>query len=213
LLRAKYRVDDLFSHNPLGCSPFWHSIHKIKHIFKQGDKFEPGARSSLSFWNDTWIGDEPFSVRFPTLFEKSSDTDLKIAQAYSEEGWRIPFRRNLGKDDMQAWHDLCALVEEIDLEDVSDKISWQLEPSSRFSVRSLYLDLCKAPTIKLTKYLWSYPIPLKIKIFTWQLARGRLPTNNHIQNRGGNSDGKCALCGNAERADHIFFQCVLAQFV
>jgi hypothetical protein len=100
LLRAKYRVGELFCYSPVGCSPFWHSIQRIKHIFRRGAKFYPGARSNLSFWKDTWIGDEPLSVRFPSLFEKSSDMDLKISQDYSEEGWWIPFRRNMDQEDM-----------------------------------------------------------------------------------------------------------------
>jgi hypothetical protein len=56
-------------------------------------------------------------------------------------------------------------------------------------------------------------LPLKIKIFTWQLARGRLPSNDHIHAWGGPSDGLCALCGQLENADHIFFNCILAQFL
>jgi hypothetical protein len=96
LLRAKYRVSELFtSPNPVGCSPFWHSIHKIKNHFRTGVRFSPGDDSKLSFWNDLWVGEVPLRVRFPSLFQKSSDTDLSIALAYSEEGWRIPFRRSL----------------------------------------------------------------------------------------------------------------------
>jgi hypothetical protein len=30
LLKAKYKTEDIFSTNPVGCSPFWHSIHKVK---------------------------------------------------------------------------------------------------------------------------------------------------------------------------------------
>jgi hypothetical protein len=85
-------------------------------------------------------------VIFPTLFEKSLDTYLKIAQAYTEEGWWIPFWRNLGQEDLhEAWQELCNLVDEINLEDTHDKISWRLEPSGRSSVKSLYLDICKSP--------------------------------------------------------------------
>jgi hypothetical protein len=73
--------------------------------------------------------------------------------------------------------------------------------------------LCKKPEVSLTKYLWDFAIPLKIKIFTWQLARGRLPSNDQILTRLGPSDGKCALCGDIEHVDHIFFQCPLAQFL
>jgi hypothetical protein len=100
LLRAKYSINELFSSpNPIGCFPFWHNIHKIKEQFRMEVRFHPGARSSASFWNDLWIGVEPLRVRFPSLFQKSSDTDLSIAQAYSEKGWRIPFRRNLDQND------------------------------------------------------------------------------------------------------------------
>jgi hypothetical protein len=59
-------------------------------------------------------------VRFPNLFRKSSETDITLAQAYSEEGWWIPFRRNLDQEDIQAWGELSSLVEDIELEDRED---------------------------------------------------------------------------------------------
>jgi hypothetical protein len=214
LLRAKYRVSELFtSPNPVGCSPFWHSIHKIKNHFRTGVRFSPGADSKLSFWNDLWVGEVPLRVRFPSLFQKSSDTDLSIALAYSEEGWRIPFRRSLDQNDLQNWRELCNLVEDIDLPNAPDSISWHLDSSGKFSTRSLYLEMCKKPKVPLTKYLWNCDIPLKIKIFTWQLTRGRLPSNDQILLRLGPSEGDCSLCGDIEHVDHIFFQCPLAQFL
>jgi hypothetical protein len=155
---------------------------------------------------------EPLRVRFPSLFQKSLDTDISIAQAYTDDGWRIPFHRNLDQNDVQAWRELCSVVEELDLEDTSDRISWSLEPSGSFSSRSLYLAICKRPEVHLIKYLWSYALPLQIKIFTW-LARGRLPSNDQILSRNGPSKGNCALCGDLEHVDHIFFQCTLAQFL
>jgi hypothetical protein len=60
-----------------------------------GVRFHPGCNANISFWNDLWIGEEPLSVRFPNLFNKSSDTDLKLSQAHSQDGWRITFQRNL----------------------------------------------------------------------------------------------------------------------
>jgi hypothetical protein len=145
-------TNEIFSHNPIGCSLFWHSIHKVKDHFKLGVKLHPGMRSNISFWNDIWIGDEPLSVRFPTLYKKSSKTDLKLAQAYSEEGWWIPFQRNLDQEDLYAWQELCNKME-IELEDVPTQISWRLEPSWLFSTRSLYLGLCKGHEVPLTKFI------------------------------------------------------------
>jgi hypothetical protein len=97
--------------------------HKVKDHFKLGVKFHPGSRSNISFWNDVWIGEETLSVRFPSLYENSAKTNLKLAQAYSEEGWWIPFRRSLGQEDLQAWQELCNLVDEIELDDAPTRIS------------------------------------------------------------------------------------------
>jgi hypothetical protein len=83
LIRAKYRTKEFFSGNAVGGSPFWHSLHKINGFFKLGIRFHPGRNSNISFWNDLWIGEEPLSVRFPNLYSKSSETDLKLGQAYS----------------------------------------------------------------------------------------------------------------------------------
>jgi hypothetical protein len=68
---------------------------------------------------------------------KSSETNLTLAKAYTEEGWWIPFCRNLDQDDVQASGELCSLVEEIELEDTDDRISGKWEPFGGFSSRSL----------------------------------------------------------------------------
>jgi hypothetical protein len=56
-----------------------------------------------------------------------------LAQAYSEEGWLIPFLRNLDQEDIQAWGELSSLVEDIELEDQEDRISWHWEQSGSYS--------------------------------------------------------------------------------
>ena len=61
--------------------------------------------------------------------------------------------------------------------------------------------------------IWQAAIPLKVRIFLWQFARGRLPSNDQIVLRHGPSDGQCALCEVPEDASHIFFSCALARFV
>jgi mannosylglycoprotein endo-beta-mannosidase len=155
LLRAKYRTSEIFSYTPNSCSPFWRNIHKVKEHFRLGVRFCPGKNSSTSFWKDVWIGEVPLCSKFPSLFAKSSDSDLTIVQAYSEEGWRIFFRRALDQGDLQAWSELSALVEEIELEDTPTIISWRLTPSGKFSTKSLYLSLCKAPDVPITKIIWN----------------------------------------------------------
>jgi hypothetical protein len=93
------------------------------------------------------------------------------------------------------------------------KLSWALEASGSFSTSSLHRKMCQGDTCRYTKDLWSAAIPLKVKIFTWQLARNRLPTNEQLVKRHGPSDGHCVLCGIPETSDHVFFNYHLAKFL
>ena len=60
--------------------------------------------------------------------------------------------------------------------------------------------------------MWEAKLPLKIKVFSWQLALDKLPSALELASRMGPSDGKCALCGAWENALHIFFNCSLDKF-
>jgi hypothetical protein len=44
------------------------------------------------------------------------------------------------------------------------------------------------------------------------MAKGRLPSNAQINRRHRAFNGSCALCGQLESVDHIFFACDLAAF-
>ena len=61
------------------------------------------------------------------------------------------------------------------------------------------------------KLLWKATMPLKIKIFMWQLQRNRLPSREQLLKRHGPSNGLCEVCRCLESVDHIFFSCVIAK--
>ena len=56
-------------------------------------------------------------------------------------------------------------------------------------------------------------MPLKIKIFTWQLLRDRLPSGVEVVKRFGPGDGTCPLCAVPESGTHILFSCPAARFL
>ena len=62
-------------------------------------------------------------------------------------------------------------------------------------------------------HLWKAPIPLKIKIFLWQLLRDRLPSGTEVIKRQGPGNGICPLCDVPETGHHIFFACTTARFL
>jgi hypothetical protein len=94
-----------------------------------------------------------------------------------------------------------------------DRVSWALEPSGKFSVNSMYYYLLQGAAWPCARFIWKACLPLKIKIFTWQLAINCLPSSEQINHRHGPTEGFCVLCGQVESADHIFFSCGFAAFM
>jgi hypothetical protein len=73
----------------------------------------------------------------------------------------------------------------VELSNNGDTVRWTLDPSGRFSVSSLYQKINQGPSQPHESLLWSAKLPLKIKIFLWQMAKGRLPSNEQINRRHG----------------------------
>lgn len=76
----------------------------------------------------------------------------------------------------------------------------------------MYAKLTEGAALDIARGLWKAAIPLKIRIFLWQMFRNRLATSVNVAKRNGPSDGNCALCGLQEDTNHVFFKCHLAHF-
>jgi hypothetical protein len=100
-----------------------------------------------------------------------------VAEALEAGELLITFRRSLSPEGRRQWIDLGTLVEPFTLSSAKDKVVWHLEPSGIFSVQSLYAKLSQGATVAHHKDVWSAKVPLKIKIFAWQLIIDRLPSS------------------------------------
>jgi hypothetical protein len=127
--------------------------------------------------------------------------------------WRILFCRQLGLNELVDWENLCREVQGLLIEEENDEVSWSLEPSGRFSTRSMCLNLSRGAKVTCFKEVWRARVPPKIKIFLWKLIRNRLPSCEQVAKRMGPSNSRCALCGDMEDCNHIFFTCPMAQFM
>ncbi|KAE8777454.1 abc transporter g family member 37 [Hordeum vulgare] len=83
----------------------------------------------------------------------------------------------------------------------ADRMSWRLEPSDRFSSRSLYW--VKMGMGRPGPGLGPGPVA----------SRGRIPSEVEVLNRNGPGDGICPLRDVMEDSNHIFFTCVTVQFL
>ena len=210
IIRAKYTPQgDIFSGSDRGGSQFWTSLHKIKHLFKLGAKYSVCNGQKTRFWTDWWQGEAPLYLRFPQLFSICDNPTLSVASVVVEG---CHFRRTLDPMGAILWQELNDIIISTALSDGHDSVSWHLDPSGKFSVSSLYSKLSQGAMVPHFRDLWKAKVPLKIKVFSWQLSRDRLPSGGQLISRQGPSDGLCELCGEAEDASHMFFKCSIARF-
>jgi hypothetical protein len=94
-----------------------------------------------------------------------------------------------------------------------DSVAWRLTPSGIFSVSSAYRALFRGPSLPWTTPLWKAHLPLKTKIFVWQMLRDCLPSGVEVAKRHGLGDGLCPLCGIPESGTHIMFTCPATWFL
>lgn len=97
-------------------------------------------------------------------------------------------------------------LKEVALDNEEDQVIWALEKNNVFSSRSLYHFLTNRGTIsKSMNAVWRAKIPLKVKIFLWQMSNDRLQSATCLKERGWKGSDLCTLCKNKELVDHIFF--------
>ena len=60
--------------------------------------------------------------------------------------------------------------------------------------------------------VWKSKLPLKIKIFMWQLKYNKLQVATSLKKRGWEGGIHCCLCGKVETTNHVFFECSISRF-
>jgi hypothetical protein len=61
--------------------------------------------------------------------------------------------------------------------------------------------------------IWRARLPLKIKIFLWQVCNDKVQSAEQLKKKNWPDPLECKLCGNIETAEHIFLRCALASFL
>ena len=137
-------------------------------MLRIGTSIAVGTGSSTLFWLDRWLGDSPLAARFPALFSIAVDPRISVEAALIDLG-RLAFRRPFGPAEVAVWDDLLqdiALLP-MDVAHAPDAISWHLDPSGRFSTKSLYAAIAPSSAPEPFGLIWDIRLPLKIRIFLW----------------------------------------------
>ena len=52
----------------LNDSPFWKGLMRTKGLFFHRTKFLVGNGMTTKFWEDTWLGETPLAIQYPSLY-------------------------------------------------------------------------------------------------------------------------------------------------
>jgi hypothetical protein len=118
-------------------------MQKIKSVLSLGENHQVRNGRPTRFWLDWWQGSGPLQDRFPILCVIVADPHDTVAEYMSSAELLIPLRRGMGARERNELASLLFVVAEVRLPEGQDKLSWALEPSGKFSVKSLCWQLCR----------------------------------------------------------------------
>jgi hypothetical protein len=184
---------------------------EVKNLVIERGRFQVLDGSQTRFWEDLWLGKEPFSVKFPALYNLVKKKSVSVAQVLSTTPLNVSFRRALVGVNWDNWCKLVGSVLDVNLSNRRDTFVWTA--SKKFSVRDLYDNLVLTSGTPVECGAWKAKLSLKIKIFLWYLKKGVVLTKDNLAKRKWKGCTKCCFCGMLESIQHLFFDCPMAKLV
>ena len=82
--------------------------------------------------------------------------------------------------NLQAWHNVVAMVADVHLRNQRDRFVWGLHQNGLFSVSFMCRTLLGAQALPFNTLIWKLKLPLKIKVFMWYLYKGVILTKDNL---------------------------------
>jgi hypothetical protein len=160
-----------------------------------------------------WISEVPLRNSYRNLYNICRDKEIFV-EACAMNDWDFGLRRMLGEIEMTKWTDMMNCLQNFTMSIDDDVVTWGLTTSKMFTIGFVYGFLTNGGMeSKLTKMIWKCRIPLKIRIFMWQVFQDRLQTGQQLKMTKWDGSDQCYLCGKKENANHLLFHCPMAVFV
>ncbi len=216
VLRAKYLSQKTLVQRKSkpGDSQFWKGVMGVKDAFYQFCEKKVGDGKNTLFLEDSWIGGRPLADQFPLLYNISLNKMVLVAKVLSEGLDNFRFRRTLTDKKLEEWISLNFLCKNVRLSNVKDTLSWKLNKSGVFSVKSFYRALMIQGSGFPFKKIWKFKIPPRVKVFLWLVLKNSILTKDNLLKRGWKGkDSNCQFCSGQETIEHLFLNFPVARFL
>ena len=88
---------------------------RVKAAFFNRTKFIVGNGNTTRFWEDTWLGETPLALQYPSLYRIVQRRETLVATLMQSIPLNIQFRRVLVGDRREAWLHLVSRLMEVQL--------------------------------------------------------------------------------------------------
>ena len=93
---------------------------RIKDEVLSKGSFEIKDVTKTKFWDDTWVGDKPLKVKYPSLYNVVRDRHTTVSKVLASSPLNISFRMALVDNKLLEWLNLVAQISNVQLVGGSD---------------------------------------------------------------------------------------------
>ncbi|CAN1353255.1 Putative ribonuclease H protein At1g65750 [Linum perenne] len=197
-----------------GFSSLWRGVMKVWNHTLNGIQWSIKNGKKTNFWKDRWL-DSGETLLEHALDIQGVDLSLSVSDFMLADGiWDLDKLSNcLTNDAVLQVFGMTPPNSQLD----DDTISWGLDPSGRFTVKSAYLAI-KGTDVdgeeRLWRRVWQWQGPEKIKHFLWLVSQRKLMTNEERRRRHIADAAICPECQDiCEDLNHVLRSCRIAQEV
>jgi hypothetical protein len=115
-----------------------------------------------------------------------------VSDAWDGVNLKFTFRRIVSRESMDHSYELLQIASEIRLSEEDDAFIWEYNSIGRYSVQSMYAIVNNRGVKQIyTPVMWSITAPLRLHIFLWLLANGKVLTRDNLAKRRYARDKTC----------------------
>ena len=167
------------------------------------------------FWADKWLNGEAPKQIAPLCFPLAARKNLSVKEALTNGRWLRGLQRITTEAQLDQFINLWLLLQQVNLNDEIDTISWHFSADGRYSASSAYkvqfLGRLQQPNLD---KVWQINAEGKVKFFFWLALQNRNWTAEKRRARGLTHSERCCLCDQSfETASHLALSCPFAREV
>ena len=146
----------------------------------------------------------PPQILFSTVYNIVRKKSATVAMVFQTNRLNVAFRRYLVAANLIAWHQLVAMVSNVQLTSQKDTFIWSVQPNGKFTLRSMYRALCCTQWFATKAYHLETEIAFESENFYVVLNQRKRQSGKKAVEKG---SLKCCFCNLNENIQHLYFDC------